>query len=159
MEVTIFKDIKDTSQPFYVDVQKVIDRIRDGASQDLVKEIRSQSDKEKRNELKQKLPAICFSGKFNKRNDSSLLEHSGLICLDFDGYESDKLLLEEKENLTNDRYTYAVFISPSGKGLKVLVKIPAEADNHKKFFNSLENHYNSTYFDKTCKNVSRVCVL
>ena len=157
MEVTIFKDIKDTSQPFYVDVQKIIDRIRIGSSQDLVKDIRTQVDKEKRNELKQKLPAICFSGKFNKRNDNALLNHSGLICLDFDGYESDKLLLEEKENLTNDRYTYAVFISPSGRGLKVLVKIPAEPDNHKKFFNSLDNHYNSPYFDKTCKNVSRVC--
>jgi len=157
MEVTIFKDIKDTSQPFYRDVQKIIERIRDGASKDIVKEIRDESDKQKRNDLKQKLPAICFSGKFSKRNDSSLLEHSGLICLDFDGYESDKLLLEEKESLTKDRYTYSVFISPSGMGLKVLVKIPAEVDNHKKFFTSLEKHFKSPYFDKTCKNVSRVC--
>ena len=157
MEVTIFKDIKDTSQPFYRDVQKIIERIRDGASIDIVKEIRDESDKHKRNELKQQLPAICFSGKFSKRNDSSILEHSGLICLDFDGYESDKLLLEEKESLTKDRYTYSAFISPSGMGLKVLVKIPAEVDNHKKFFTSLEKHFNSPYFDKTCKNVSRVC--
>jgi len=157
MEVTIFKDIKDTSQPFFRDVQKIIERIRNGASKDIVRSIRLQSDKEKRNELKQKLPAICFSGKFNKRNDSSILEHSGLICLDFDGYESDKLLLEQKELLTKDRYTYSVFISPSGMGLKVLVKIPAEVDNHKKFFNSLEKHYDSEYFDKTCKNLSRVC--
>ena len=157
MEVTIFKDIKDTAQPFYRDVEKIIDRIRDGSSQDIVRSIRSESDKEKRNELKQKLPAICFSGKFTKRNDASLIEHSGVICLDFDGYESDKLLLEEKELLTKDRYTYAVFISPSGMGLKVLVKIPAEGENHKKFFNSLEKHYDSAYFDKSCKNVSRVC--
>tara|TARA_A100001201_G_scaffold70839_5_gene65054 strand:+ start:215 stop:2287 length:2073 start_codon:yes stop_codon:yes gene_type:complete len=42
-------------------------------------------------------------------------------------------------------------------GLKVLVKIPAEVENHKKFFTSLEKHFNSPYFDKTCKNVSRVC--
>ena len=126
-------------------------------SQDIVRSIRSENDKEKRNELKQKLPAICFSGKFTKRNDASLIEHSGVICLDFDGYESDKLLLEEKELLTKDRYTYAVFISPSGMGLKVLVKIPAEGENHKKFFNSLEKHYDSAYFDKSCKNVSRVC--
>ena len=110
MEVTIFKDIKDTSQPFYRDVQKIIERIRDGASKDIVKEIRDESDKHKRNELKQQLPAVCFSVKFSKRNDSSILEHSGLICLDFDGYESDKLLLEEKESLTKDRYTYCVFI-------------------------------------------------
>ena len=157
MEITIFKDIKDTSQPFYRDVSIIIERIQEGASQEIVRAIRLEKDKEKRNLLKQSLPAICFSGKFTKRNDASLVEHSGIICLDFDGYESDKLLLEEKERITKDRYTYSVFISPSGLGLKVLVKIPAEPDNHKNFFNSLEKHYDSPYFDKTCKNVSRVC--
>jgi hypothetical protein len=157
MEITIFKDIKDTSQPFYRDVSKILERIKEGASQEIVRSIRSEKDKSIRNELKQSLPAICFSGKFTKRNDASLSEHSGLICLDFDGYENDKLLLEEKENLTKDRYVYSVFISPSGLGLKVLVKIPAEVDTHKQFFNSLQHHFDSPYFDITCKNVSRVC--
>ena len=157
MEITIFKDIKDTSQPFYRDVSTIIERIKEGASQDIVRSIRAEKDKSKRNQLKQSLPAICFSGKFTKRNDSSITEHSGLICLDFDGYESDKLLLEDKERLTKDRYVYSVFISPSGLGLKALVKIPNEVDTHKQFFNSLQQHFDSPYFDITCKNVSRVC--
>ena len=157
MEITIFKDIKDTAQPFYRDVSIIIDRIKQGASQDIVRAIRTESDKEARNKLKQSLPAICFSGKFTKRNDSSITEHSGLICLDFDNFPSEKLMLEEKEILTKDRYTYSVFISPSGLGLKVLVKIPAEDDTHIKFFNSLQTHYDSEYFDKACRNVSRVC--
>lgn len=121
MEITIFKDIKDTSQPFYRDVAVVLKRIGDGSSKELVKKIRQEKDKHKRNKLKSSLPAICFSGKFTKRNDASITQHSGLICLDFDGYENDKLLLEEKEKLTKDRYVYSVFISPSGLGLKVLV--------------------------------------
>jgi hypothetical protein len=50
-----------------------------------------------------------------------------------------------------------VFISPSGNGLKVLVKIPADPENHTNYFNSLEKHFNSPYFDKTSKNLSRVC--
>ena len=157
MEITIFKDIKDTAQPFYRDVNKIIKRIQEGASQEIVRAIRLEKDKERRNQLKQSLPAICFSGKFTKRNDASLVEHSGIMCLDFDSFPSEKEMLEEKENLTKDRYTYSVFVSPSGLGLKVLVKIPAEEENHKKFFNSLEKHYNSEYFDKTCKNLSRVC--
>ena len=157
MDITIFKDIKDTAQPFYRDVSIIIDRIKQGASQDIVRAIRTESDKEARNKLKQSLPAICFSGKFTKRNDSSITEHSGLICLDFDNFPSEKLMLEEKEILTKDRYTYSVFISPSGLGLKVLVKIPAEDDTHIKFFNSLQTHYDSEYFDKACRNVSRVC--
>jgi hypothetical protein len=39
----------------------------------------------------------------------------------------------------------------------VLVKIPADVDNHTNYFNSLEKYFNSPYFDKTSKNISRVC--
>lgn len=77
--------------------------------------------------------------------------------MDFDNFPSEKEMLEEKENLTKDRYTYSVFVSPSGLGLKVLVKIPDEVDTHKQFFTSLQHHYNNEFFDITCKNVSRVC--
>ena len=52
---------------------------------------------------------------------------------------------------------YTLFISPSDNGLKVIVKIPADIENHKNYFNSLENYFNSSYFDKTTKNISRVC--
>ena len=157
MEITIFKDIKETSQPFYRTIDVVLERIKQGSSRELVKQIRGEKDKTKRNALKQSLPAICFSGKFSKRSDSSITDHSGFICLDFDGYKSNKDLLEEKERLSKDKYVYSVFVSPSGKGLKALVKIPTDLDNHKNYFNSLENYFNSEYFDTTSKNISRVC--
>jgi len=157
MEITIFKDIKNTSQPFYREVEVVLRRIREGASKELVKNIRQETDKSKRNLIKQSLPAICFSGEFTKRNDNSLSSHSGLICLDFDGYKNDKELLQEKEKLSNDNYVFSVFISPSGKGLKVLVKIPKDEINHKNYFKSLQKHFDSIYFDVTSKNISRVC--
>ena len=156
-KITIFKDIKDTDQPFHREVGVILDRIREGSSRELVNEIRSEKDKTKRNVLKQSLPAICFSGVFSKRLDSSLATHSGLICLDFDGYKSSKDMLQEKQRLSQDKFVFSVFISPSGNGLKVLVKIPEIPDNHKKYFNSLEKHFNSPYFDKTSKNISRVC--
>ena len=157
MQITIFKDIKDTSQPFYREIEVVLKRIREGASKDLVKKIRAEKNKENRNLLKQKLPAVCFSGKFNKRNDKSLQEHSGFICLDFDGYKANKDLLQDKEKLTKNKYIYSVFISPSGKGLKALVKIPKDPENHVNYFVSLQQNLNSPYFDKTSKNISRVC--
>lgn len=156
-QVTIFQSIKDTSAPFYRNVGVILGRIKSGASKELVKKIRSEKRKAERNELKKKLPAVCFSGKFTKRADSYLVEHSGLICLDFDGYTKSKDLLEDKENLSKNKFVYSVFISPSGNGLKVLVKIPADSDNHINYFNSLEKYFNSEYFDKTSKNVSRVC--
>ena len=156
-KVTIFKNIKETEAPFHRDVSMVLQRIKDGATKSLVKQIRAEKNKAQRNELKKKLPAICFSGVFNKRLDSAIIEHSGLMCLDFDGHEKRKELLEHKERLTKDRYVYSVFISPSGNGLKVLVKIPPIADKHVSYFNSLMKYFDSPYFDKMCKNVSRVC--
>ena len=155
--ITIFQNIKETATPFYRDVRVILERIKEGATKDLVKKIRAEKRKPERNELKKLLPAICFSGTFNKRADSALIEHSGLICLDFDGYQKQKELLQDKENLCKNKYVYSVFISPSGNGLKVLVKIPADAENHTNYFNSLEKYFNSPYFDKTSKNISRVC--
>ena len=63
--VTIFKNIKETQTPFFKDVGYILQRIKDGASKDLVKSIRNEKDKSKRNELKKNLPAICFSGRKN----------------------------------------------------------------------------------------------
>jgi hypothetical protein len=155
--ITIFQNIRDTDTPFFREVHKILERIKDGASKDLVKRIRAEKRKPERNEMKKQLPAICFSGKFNKRSDSAIIEHSGLICLDFDGYTKQKELLQDKENLSKSKYVFSVFISPSGNGLKALVKIPADPENHTNYFNSLEKHFNSPYFDKTSKNLSRVC--
>ena len=155
--VTIFQNIRETDTPFWKDVKYILKRIKDGKSKELVKDIRQEKDKGNRNELKKNLPAICFSGKFNKRQDSALIEHSGLICLDFDGYKKKKDLLEDKENFQNNKYVFSVFVSPSGNGLKVLVKIPADPDNHTKYFNSLKKELNSPFFDSTTKNISRVC--
>lgn len=155
--ITIFKNIKETSTPFFRDVLFVLDRIRDGKHKELINSIRNESDKTKRNNLKKNLPAICFSGKFNKRSDDSIIEHSGLICLDFDGYATNEDMLSEKQRLIDDKYVMSVFISPSGNGLKALIKIPKDVENHKRYFDALGEYYNSEQFDVTSKNISRVC--
>jgi SOS response regulatory protein OraA/RecX len=155
--ITIFKNIRETSTPFHRHVGFVLDRIKSGSSKTLVKKIRNEKDKSLRNELKKDLPAICFSGRFVKRTDNSIQEHSGFICLDFDGYAKQKDLVSDKEKLSKDRYVYSVFISPSGAGLKALIKIPNDVDNHVNYFNSLEKYFDNPHFDKTSKNISRVC--
>ena len=157
MDITIFKDIKQTSQPFFRNVNFILSRIQDGASKEIVKKIRAEKKKDTRKILKAKLPAICFSGTFSHRSDTALKVHSGIICLDFDEYKSHKEMLQAKQKLSKDKYVYSVFISPSGNGLKVLVKIPPKVENHKNYFLSLQKYYDSDNFDKSCKNVSRVC--
>mgnify|MGYP003646332591 CR=1 FL=1 len=157
--ITIFQSIKDTSTPFHRDISEILERIKNGTgnTKDLIKNIRSEKNKTERQELKKQLPAICFSGKFTKRNDTSLVEHSGIICLDFDGYQKKKDLLSAKQVFSENNYVYAVFLSPSGNGLKVIVRIPQDEENHINYFNSLQTYFNSEYFDQTSKNISRVC--
>jgi len=155
--ITIFQSIMDTSTPFHRPVEVILERIKEGTSKEMCTKIRKEKDKDTRNILKQSLPAICFSGTFNKRSDDNIITHSGLICIDFDGFDKKQELQSKKKELTKDKYTYACFVSPSGNGLKVLVRIPPEEKKHKNYFLSLQNHYNSPHFDKSCKNVSRVC--
>jgi hypothetical protein len=60
--VTIFKNINTTTAPFFREVDVILKRIKEGASKELVISIRKEEDKALRNELKKKLPSICFSG-------------------------------------------------------------------------------------------------
>ena len=156
MQVTVFSHVKNTDQPFYRDIMYVLERIRSGSSKNLIKDIRHCDTQQEQYELKLKLPAICFSGKFNKRNDESLIEHSGLICLDFDKYKKRTDMYEDRDVFCKSKYVFAVFVSPSGNGLKVLVKIPADASKHKSYFNALGKYFKNSHFDTTSKNVSRV---
>jgi hypothetical protein len=155
--VTIFKDLYTTSTPFYKEIAFILERIKTGKSKDLVIAIRNEKNKEKRDALKIKLPAILFSGTFSNRNAKGLKEHSGYICLDFDKYESDKKMIADRKKFEKDEYTFSVFTSPSGNGLKVIVRIPPVVENHRDYFIALEKYYNSENFDIACKDVSRVC--
>lgn len=157
MKISVFKSLKNTSAVFNRNVFFVLDRIKNGASKDLVNKIRLEKDKQKRNDLKQQLPCICFSGIFSRRSSKAIEAHSGLICLDFDNYTTKEEIIEYRAYLEAEKHSFAVFTSPSGDGLKVLVKIPAEVENHKLYFNSLKEHYNSLNFDVHCSDVARVC--
>jgi len=155
--ITIYKTLFEVSTPFYRDIHFVLNRIKEGKNKELISLIRKEKDKKKRNELKEKLPAICFSGTFKTRSISGLDTHSGYICIDFDNYSNNEELNKQRELLLKDKYTFALFDSPSGDGLKCIVKIPAIKENHTSYFEALRSHYNSDNFDIHCKDVSRVC--
>jgi len=151
MTVTIYKSFGEVSAGYNRDVYYILDRIKSGKSKSIVDRIRNGED------LKKTLPAILFSGTFRQRNDTSIIKHSGLICLDFDKFDSVQALEQYRATLIEDAYTFCVFISPSGNGLKVLVKIPQDVKNHKGYFDTLRAKYNSKHFDIACSNISRIC--
>lgn len=151
--ITIYKHFDPKSPKFERNINHILNRIKTGASKELVYKIRATKDPE----LKKELPAILFSGTFSYRNDKSIISHSGFICLDFDKFPDSETLLTWKDSLQDDIYTYSVFISPSGNGLKVIVKIPPIPENHKGYFEALKQYYNSDFFDVSSCNISRIC--
>lgn len=157
MIVTLFKNIKDTNTPYHLKIEDVLKRIKRGDSKDKILAIRSENEKQKRQELKKNLPSICFSGTFRERSAKKLINHSGIICLDFDDFKEEQDLIDYKQQFIEDVYTYSVFISPSGNGLKVLVKVPSEKHNHKRYFDALKEYYDTIHFDISGSDVSRVC--
>src|SRR5690606_22286405 len=72
-----------------------------------------------------------------------------------------------KEQLTNVKalaqetpYTYSAFISPSGNGLKIFVKVNSAQENHKEAFLALQKFYEDFLglpIDKSGKDVTRLC--
>ena len=100
--VTIFKSIADTDTPFYRDIEDVLHRIKVGKSRGIIERVRVEFDKDDRNSVKKELPAICFSGEFSRRDDKSIISHSGFICLDFDGFDDNLQLELKKEELKED---------------------------------------------------------
>lgn len=152
MICTIYKSFGEVSAGYNRSVHYILDRIRIGKSKPIIDKIRSGQT-----ELKKTLPAILFSGTFRQRNDASVIQHSGLICLDFDKFDTVEQLYQYRQELIEDAYTFSVFTSPSGNGLKVLVKIPADIPNHKSYFETLKDKYNSPHFDISCSNISRIC--
>lgn len=157
MKITIFKNIKETSTPFIRDVDFILNRIKNGNSKDLINQIRKETNKDLRNKLKNNLPSICFSGIFKNRAINGLLEHSGLICLDFDKYSNESDLNAFYNELKSNKYTFSCFISPSGDGIKLIVKIPKEPENHKLYFEALDEYFDNQNFDSGTNDISRVC--
>lgn len=117
-----------------------------------------QSDKPTAAKLKAKLPAIAWSGVFEQRNNRSLLTHSGLLCLDLDGL-GDRVD-GARRLLVQDRHVLAVFTSPSGLGLKVIVPVKACDDQqHRACFLAAESYFKGLGLevDATGKDVARLC--
>lgn len=156
MKVSIFKNIKETTNPFNRDVYFALNRIKNGNSKDSILNIRCLNDKSEKDRLKLQLPTVCFNGTFKTRSASNLLELSGLIICDFDNFENTEEAIVFRDSISLDKYVFSCWLSPSGRGVKLLVKIPKD-DNHKGRFESLGKYFNHPNWDSQNIGVSRGC--
>ena len=159
MKISYFSNIKSVSPLKTVSAYKVLDEIKNGKYQSIISNVRLEDDKKKRNLEKQKLPYVTFSGTFETRAKNNLKKSSGLAVLDFDNVKD---LNELKHLIESDNYTLSSFLSPSGNGLKVLVKIPpVDSDKHyKEFYLELCDYYSQYHeVDPSTKDISRATYL
>lgn len=153
--ISVFKDLyKSTDVPFIITLQKSFERIKQGTSKNIIDKIRAGEK-----QLKTSLPVILFSGEFSQRNASGLIKHSGLIVFDFDGYPDDKTLKEQFKLITKNKHVVGAFVSPSGKGVKAIVKVPQGLTKvtHTQYFKAFQKEFDFEYFDKSGSDVGRAC--
>ncbi|MBK9723320.1 MAG: PriCT-2 domain-containing protein [Saprospiraceae bacterium] len=155
MQVTLFKNLFDTKAGTDVNIETLLDDIRLGKYEIDCGRIRQTKDKAVRDELKKKVPNFTACGTFKTRKNSDLVKASGLIAIDFDNIPQDEID-DFKNELCQDSYTFAVFISISGTGICCLVKIdPAK---FAEAFTGLQTYYYNKYervIDPACKDLSR----
>lgn len=115
-------------------------------------------------------------GTYTYCDDSSLIEHSGMLCIDCDHLDDDSPMMkrkispvEMKKLLLADTYwgdrTLMMFTSPRGHGVKWLVEIDLGKCDYVTWFKALRNYLMLTYgfgekqIDSTVSNESHACFI
>jgi hypothetical protein len=159
--VTIFKNFNEVVE--HKSLSTILDEIKTGKYKHAIIYLRkslSEKKQEAYDKAKKSLPAFTPSAKFvGGRKLEFLAEYSNCIILDIDKLSKNDL--QNASHLANqNEFTYASFISPSGNGLKILVKINSDKANHKDAFLLVQAHYESILkleIDKSGKDVTRLC--
>ncbi len=155
VSISLYPFLKEVKNGQDIPIDILFERIQNGYYQDQILPLRKIKDKEERSLAKQRLPYVTISGRFSHRSNAGLIEHSGLIALDFDDLSNYSAF---REMMRNDPYVYAAFMSASGRGVCVVIKINPE--NHIDSFRALEQYFYENYhevatIDKTVKDIAR----
>jgi VirE-like protein/uncharacterized protein DUF3987 len=144
-----------------IDAHSAIIAIRFGRWKKGVEQVRqvlALGDKAAAEKAKKALAALMWSGRFKARASNALIKYSGLICADLDDL-GDRLPVV-RGKLERLPQVVAVFVSPSGKGLKVLVRVPADPARHSASWLAVEKLIKDAtgiQIDQSGKDVARLC--
>jgi hypothetical protein len=173
-QISVCADAKSTATKT-ASLREVLQEIHDGEHRKQVEHIRKKvaaleaiADKDDLKDAKAEidrckkaLPGILFSGEFSERNGGSLKQASGVLCVDIDAKGNEAVLkdAQTRSRIEDDPYTLAAFTSPSGTGLKVLVRIPTSC-SHLAAFEAARDHFKTQFdlqVDDACSDISRIC--
>ena len=159
--VTIFKNFNEVVE--HKTIPTILEEIKTGKYKPGIIYLRkslAEKKEEAYNKAKKSLPAFTPSGKFvGGRKLEFLTEYSKFIILDIDKLSTNDLQ-KSKSIAAQSEFTYACFISPSGNGLKILVKIETPKTEHKETFLKVQAYYENILkleIDKSGKDLTRLC--
>lgn len=125
----------------------------------MVNNIRSEADPDKRKELKRELPAFIPSGVFTSKKAGGLLEHSGYICIDIDAKDNAEVtdFSRLKEFVHQIPHIAYCGLSVSGTGFFCLIPI-ADPSKYTDYFRAIEQDFKrcGIKIDRRCSNVNRL---
>lgn len=157
--VTVFRNATDTHNALQANVGTILECIRTGGSiKGLIKEIRQFPIASKKRKLE--LPVIMWQGTFSHRANNGLCSLSSLMCVDIDHKTQEELSML-RTSLMSEPWVLAIFKSPSGDGLKVIVKTDnMEVAHYKNCYRQLETLFEDRYGitpDNKCEAISQGC--
>ena len=160
--ITLLNRINQPGNVCDVEINEVLAMIQNGVcyNQDLREVtafIQSQSNHDVQNQLKlQNLPVALFNGTFSYKNSSGLKEYSNFTAIDFDRFNNEQEFNEVGSRLCNTPCVYAVFRTPSGRGLKAIVM--HDNDNpeyHEELYLQLLSKFNTPATDTSVGDIAR----
>lgn len=161
--VSVFKEFinKVEDKP----IEQILQDIKNGTYKKEITAIRTNIDdgnKEVADTLKKQLLAFTISGTFNNgRSIDKVDKYSQYVILDIDKLSSGQL--QEIVNLSHlAPYTYASFISPSGNGLKIIIKVNSSKEHHKEAYNQVVEYYEQALnidIDTSGSDICRLCFM
>jgi hypothetical protein len=125
-----------------------------GKSREQIEVVRREIDKDKRSEMKQRLPAVVFSSEPQPQRKVSACKPNGILCLDFDGIPADELA-SAKTKIAEVPFVFVVGYSVSNTGIFALVAY-AESPDLKKLLVALQPYFPDYELDKSCSDISRL---
>jgi predicted P-loop ATPase len=152
MLISSYKNVHD-KQDKDIEIDNFLEGVRTGRWEDIALEVRNAPTKDIKDAIKKRAPLVTPSGSFAERKVDGLRKHSGFIAIDIDNLEDPAAT---KKRIGADPYLYAAFISISGQGLCLIVKI--DGTRHLDAFNGIAAYLYNEYqliVDQSGKDVSR----
>lgn len=138
-------------------------KIKNGDYKSEIEELRSllyRGNPVQYSERKKDLPAFTPQASFDEKRDAEhVKKYNKLVILDIDKLSSTEVETI-KLKVEDIPHTYTCFVSPSGLGLKIIVPVDSEEENHKQAFKQVAEHYVDSLnveIDPSGKDVSRLC--